>query len=153
MDKNLLKSLAIGAVAVVAAFGAWALGKSSSSGSTTATVQQARAPQFDGGGPPQAQAGQAPPGFGAEVTGATAEKVEKLVLAKYPGQIEVVVQLPDGSYVAHDITSSGELHVGVSKDFKITGTDAGGPPRGAAPPASALSPTGRTSSVGYPSSG
>src|SRR5439155_13364464 len=126
--------------------GAWALGKSSSSGSTTATVQQARAPQFGGGQAPQGgrapQGGQAPPGFGSEVTGATASRIEKLVLAKYPGSIEVVVQLPDGSYVVHDITSIGELHVGVSKEFKITGTDAGGPPRGPAPPQGATAPPG-----------
>jgi hypothetical protein len=141
MDKNLLKSLAIGAAAVVAAFGAWALGKSSSSGSATATVQQARAPQFGGGGQGP-QGGQAPPGFGSRVTGAAASKIEKLVLARYPGTIEVVVQLPDGSYVAHDITDNGELHVGVSKDFKITGIDAGGPPRGAAPPQGAPAPPG-----------
>ena len=140
MDKNLFKSIAIGAAAVVAALGAWALGKSSSSGSTTATVQQARAPQFGGGQAPQG--GQAPPGFGSEVIGATASRIEKLVLAKYPGSIEVVVQLPDGSYVVHDITSNGELHIGVSKEFKITGTDAGGPPRGAAPPQGATAPPG-----------
>jgi hypothetical protein len=44
--------------------------------------------------------------------------------------VERVVQLPDGSYEVHVITSSGEQHVLVSKDFEVTGTQQGGPPPG-----------------------
>ena len=110
-----MKSLAVGAAAVLAAFGAWAIGKSSSSSGTSAArpAQQARA-QFP-------QQGQAPPGFGSAVTGTAAVRAEKAALAAYPGRVEVVVQLPDGSYLVHVITSSGEVHVAVSKDFKVTG--------------------------------
>ena len=139
MDKNLVKSLAIGAATVVAAFGSWALGKSSSSsaGSSAQIVQPARARLPPGG--------QAPPGFGSAVTGAAASRAEKAALAKYPGRVEVVVQLPDGSYVVHVITSSGEVHVAVSKDLRVTGTERGGPPAGA-PPSGAVTPVFSASS-------
>ena len=47
-----------------------------------------------------------------------------------------VMQLPDGSYEVHVVTTSGgEVHVKVSKTFTVTGTETG-PPAGAAPPAS-----------------
>jgi hypothetical protein len=62
------------------------------------------------------------------------------------------MKLADGSYVVHVIKSdgSGEAHVLVSKAFKVTGTQTGGPgggpppgaggqapPQGQAPPSSA----------------
>jgi hypothetical protein len=55
--------------------------------------------------------------------------------------------LPDGSFVAHVITTDGELHVAVSKDYKVLGIQQGGPPPGAgpqggAPPGSAPAPSG-----------
>jgi hypothetical protein len=75
-----------------------------------------------------------PPGLGTEVTGAAAAKAKAAALAKYPGTAERVVQLPDGSYEVHVLRKSGgEVHVRVSKDFKVTGTEQG-PPAGGAPP-------------------
>jgi len=41
-----------------------------------------------------------------------------------------VILPPDGSYVAHVITSNGEYHVTVSRDFKVTGAQQGGPGQG-----------------------
>jgi hypothetical protein len=43
------------------------------------------------------------------------------------------MKLDDGSYEVHVIRSGGEeVHVLVSKDFRITGTEQGGPPPGVA---------------------
>ena len=124
MSPQVSRALAAGSAAAVIAIGAYVVGRSSSDSTTTAS------PAF--GGAPPAQG--APPGLGQDVTGATADKVEKAALAKYPGTIERIAALPDGSYVAHVITSNGELHVLVSKDFKVTGTEqGGGPPPGVAP--------------------
>jgi hypothetical protein len=69
------------------------------------------------------------------VVGPAAEKVKAAALAKYPGTIQDIQQLPDGSYVAGVIRSgkTGEIHVLVSKAFKVTGTRSGppgGPPAG-----------------------
>jgi hypothetical protein len=76
-----------------------------------------------------------PPGLGKAVTGTVAAKAKAAALAKYPGTVERVVQLPDGSYGVHVLRKTGgELHVRVSKDFKVTGTETG-PPAGGAPPA------------------
>src|SRR3954447_13085583 len=122
MDKNLIRSLAVGTAAVLVALGAWTLGKSSATGSSTP------AQQVGAQAPPQAGAQgrrvpQGPPGgFGSPVTGAAAAKAGKAALARYPGRVEVVVQLPDGSYVVHVITSTREVHVAVSEDFEVTGT-------------------------------
>jgi hypothetical protein len=75
-------------------------------------------------------------GFGTPATGAAADKAKAAALAKYPGTVERVMQLPDGSYEVHVITKSGgEVHVQVSKAFAVTGTQQGGPPAGATPPA------------------
>src|SRR5205085_9854506 len=72
--------------------------------------------------------GQAPPGFGAPVTGAAADKAKAAALAKYKGTVERVMKLSDGSYEVHVLTSGGgEYHVAVSKDFKVTGAQQGGP--------------------------
>jgi hypothetical protein len=55
------------------------------------------------------------------------------------------MQLPDGSYVVHVIRSNRqEVHVRVSRGFKVTGTQ-GGPPSGA-PPAGQSAPSGSTRS-------
>ena len=123
MSPQVTRALAAGTAAAVIAIGAYVVGRSSSDSTSTAS------PAF-GGAPPAQQAGSqqgAPPGFGHDVTGATADKVEKAALAKYPGTIERIMALPDGSFVAHVITSSGEIHVLVSKDFTVTGTAQGGP--------------------------
>ena len=131
-------TLAAVAAAAVLAVGAWAIGKSSGSDAVATsapagapTMQQQAAPP---GGSNGAATGQAPPGLGTAVTGATADKVERAALAAHPGTIERIMQLPDGSYVAHVITSSGELHVTVSKAFKVTGTEQGGPGGSGMPP-------------------
>jgi hypothetical protein len=121
-SKNRLTYVAAGVAAVVLAFGAYAIGSSNSSGSGTADASQATA--RNGEGPPD---GRGPGDLGTRVTGATAAKVKAAVLAKYKGTIEQVVKLPDGSYVAHVITSKGEYHVAVSKDFEITGAQQGAP--------------------------
>jgi hypothetical protein len=73
--------------------------------------------------------------MGTEVTGDAAAKVEQAVAAKYDGTIERVQQLDDGSYVAHVMTTGGEVYVTVSKSFEVTGTQQrpqhGMPPGGA----------------------
>jgi hypothetical protein len=66
------------------------------------------------------------PGFGADVTGAAAAKAKAAALAKYPGSVERVTQLPDGSYVVHVLRKSGgEVHVHVSKTFAVLGVEQG----------------------------
>jgi hypothetical protein len=67
-------------------------------------------------------------GRGTPVVGPTAAKVKAAALAKYPGTIQDIQGLPDGSYVAHVIRpDKTEIHVLVSKDFKVTGTRSGPP--------------------------
>jgi hypothetical protein len=139
-NSKLLAYAAGGIAAVVIGFGAYALGNSNSTGSTSGTANAARfGPPGQGGQPGQPgqgvgapQNGQAPPGFGSPATGAAADKAKAAALGKYKGSVEQVMKLPDGSYVAHVITASGEYHVHVSKDFKVTGADQGGP-RGGGP--------------------
>jgi hypothetical protein len=103
-----------------------------SSGSTAATTTSS--------GPAAATAGTtqtAPPGLGKTVTGTAAAKAKAAALAKYPGTVERVMQLGDGSFLVHVIRSSGgEVHVKVSKSFTVTGTEQG-PPAGGAPPSGA----------------
>jgi hypothetical protein len=83
------------------------------------------------------------PGFGAQATGADADKAATAATAQYAGTVEGVMQLPDGSYVVHVITSGGEVHVAVSSAFAVTGTQQGppglqgGPPSGTPPAAAA----------------
>jgi hypothetical protein len=132
-----------GVAAVVLAFGAYAIGSSNSGTGSSGTANAAPAGlagQASRVGRPPLN-GQAPPGFGTPVTGATADKAKAAALAKYKGTAERVMKLPDGSYAVHVLTSNGEYHVSVSKDFKVTGAAQGGPgrggpglPPGAAPP-------------------
>jgi hypothetical protein len=135
--------VAAGVAAVALAFGAYAVGNAAS-GNGTSGVADAAGPaaqrQVPGNGQmPQGRQGR--PGFGTPVAGGTAKKVKAAALAKYDGTVERVMRLPDGSYVAHVITSNGEYHVAVSKDFKVTGAQQGGfggrGPNGAAPSGSA----------------
>ena len=129
-----------GIAAVALAFGAYAVGNSNS-GSTVSNA--AAAAPFARGGQPSAN-GQAPPGFGAPATGAAADKAKAAALARYKGNAERVMKLPDGSYMVHVLTSGGgEYHVAVSKDFKVTAAQQGGPggPAGApggAPPSGSI---------------
>jgi hypothetical protein len=91
--------------------------------------------------------GAPPPGMGTDVTGSTMTKLSNAVASDYPGQIERAEQLPDGSYVVHVIASDGsEQHVLVSKDFKVQGAQAGGPPGGQVPQQTAPSSGGTSNS-------
>jgi hypothetical protein len=139
--------VAAGAALVAVAVGGLAIGNSSSSSGSSGTTNAAQpaasgqvGPRAGGpgqarphqGGPGQAapdqssQSGQIPqnwrPGTGTLITGAAADKVKALALAKYPGTVNRVLKLSDGSYVAHMFATTGPHHVFVSKDFKITGT-------------------------------
>jgi hypothetical protein len=117
------KTLA-GAVAAVAVGGLLAgCGSSSSTTASTANATPAAATSSS----PQG----VPPGIGKAVTGAAADKAKAAATAKYPGTVERVEQLSDGSYLVHVMqTSGGEVHVKVSKAFAVTGTETG-PPGGA----------------------
>src|SRR4051794_18044962 len=131
-SSKVMKAVAGIAAVAVLAFGANAIGKSGSSATTGNGAQSA--PGMNQGG--------APPQMGTEVTGATLTRLEAAATARYPGRVEHAMQLPDGSYVVHVIRSggSGEVHVLVSKEFKVTGVDQGGPPSGA-PPAGQTAPS------------
>jgi hypothetical protein len=121
---TIAKVAAAVAVVAVLAFGASQITQGGSSSATAA--QGAQPGRFGNGTPPQ---------MGAAVTGATLTKLKAAATARYPGTVEQAMKLPDGSYVVHVIQSSGkgEVHVLVSKDFKVTGVQQGGPPSGAAP--------------------
>jgi hypothetical protein len=145
LSPKVTKFVAAGAAAVVLAAGGVAVGNSISSDGASGTVNPAQAagpgqaPQFGprtGQGPqngqgPQggqaAQSGQVPqnwqPGSGTLITGAAADKAKAAALAAgYPGTVNRVLQLSDGSYAVHMFATSGPHHVFVSKDFKVTGT-------------------------------
>ena len=157
-SNNPMKYVAAGVAAVVLAFGAYAVGSSSSCETSSGTASAspgapagAASGQVAGNGqrPQNGQApqdGQAPPGFGTPVTGTAAAKVREAALAAHPGTVERVMKLADGSYVAHVITSSGELHVTVSKDYKVTGAEQGGPGAGGAAPGAPAAPSGSSPS-------
>jgi hypothetical protein len=130
--RKLTQFVAVGAAAVAIAIGGLAIGNSSSGNGASGTTN---APQAAGPaqGAPQAGApdltpvsGQIPknwrPGDGTIITGAAADKVKAAALAtKYPGTVNRVLKLSDGSYVAHLLGTTGPHHVFVSKDFKVTG--------------------------------
>ena len=137
---KIAKVVAAAAAIVALAFGANAIANGDSS-SATANGAQTAAGRPGHGGPPG--------GMGTAVTGATLTKLKAVATAKYPGTVERAMKLSDGSYVVHVIQSGskGEVHVLVSKDFKITGTQKGGPPGGGgAPPSGSAPPSGTSSS-------
>jgi hypothetical protein len=83
------------------------------------------------------------------VTGATADKAKAAALAKYKGTAERVMKLADGSYMVHVLTSNSEYHVSVSKDFKVTGAQQGGPGgRPGGPPPGMTPPSGAGAAPG-----
>ena len=135
---KIAKVVAAAAAIVALAFEANAIANGDSS-SATANGPQTAAGRPGTGGPPG--------GMGTAVTGATLTKLKAVATAKYPGTVERAMKLPDGSYEVHVIQTGGkgEVHVLVSKAFKITGTQKGGPPGGGAPP-SGSAPPSRTSS-------
>jgi hypothetical protein len=153
MNNRLIKITAGAAATVAIVLGGVAIGRTGSGSSASATGGP------PGGGRPGNFQGGGPGGGGAAVTGTTATKVKNAALAKYPGgTVERVMQLPDGSYVVHVMTGSTEVHVLVSKAFKVTGTAKGGPPQGGgmpgggAPPSGATPQSGTTSQPGTQSS-
>ena len=93
--------------------------------------------------PPAAANGAPPPGagpgMGQPVTGATAAKVKAAALARYPGTIERIEEVPGLGYVAHVFRSGGggEVHVLVTKQFQVKGLAPD--PRGGRPPSSGSS--------------
>jgi hypothetical protein len=138
-NNRLTKFVAAGSAAVVLAAGGIAIGNSGSStaASGTSNATQTAAPGHglrSGQAPQPGQAssqthtnvsGNVPanwnPGDGTIITGATADKVKAAALAQYPGTVNRVLQLSDGTYAAHYFNTSGPHHVFVSKDFKVTG--------------------------------
>jgi hypothetical protein len=147
-NSSRVKAALVVLAAVAIAWGAYSLG-SSGSGNDSAgdgsVTPPAAAGQTPGAGqlPP---AGRPPGGFGTDITGAAAAKAAAAALARYHGTIERVVKLADGSYVVHVITAEGEVHVAVSKAFKITGSDQGGPGGQGVPPSRVTPQSGGTSS-------
>ena len=146
MSKHLLNCAGAGVAAVVLAVAAYCRRQ------LEGLEHVSRPPVVAGAAAGQvAPNGQAPPGApgsGTAVTGAAAAKAKASALARHPGTVEAVVRLGDGSYVVHVITSGGELHVAVSKAFRVTGVQQGrgGPPAGASgtPPSGTAPPTGGT---------
>jgi hypothetical protein len=133
---------AAGIAAVAVAFGAYSLANSSSGNASSASA----APAGAAGQAPNAgrfQGGQPPPGFGTPATGAAAAKAKAAALAKYNGTADRVMKLSDGSYVVHVLSSNGEYHVTVSKDFKVTGAQQGGPGGPGGPPPGAAGHLGK----------
>jgi hypothetical protein len=130
------KGVAVVAAVAALGFGAAAITKNDPSGTATAA---------NGRPPAGAQNGGPPGGMGTAVTGSTLTKLKAVATAKYPGTVERAMKLPDGSYVVHVIRSGnqGEVHVLVSKAFKITGTETGGP-GGGAPPSGTTPPSGQS---------
>jgi hypothetical protein len=139
MSPNVTK-IAAGAAAVIAiGVGAAVVGASSGNSNNNQTGNQAAAqvpPGMNqpGGGPPGGgRAGG--PGIGTPVTGDAATKVTQAVKAKYPGTIERIIQIPNGSYLAHVIQDNGsEVRVLVDANFNVTGTQSGAPRGGMVPP-------------------
>jgi len=124
------KGIAVVAAVAALAFGANAITSHSSSASSATSGPGGAAPAGQNGMPPQ---------MGTAVTGTTLAKLKAAALAKYPGTVERAMKLPDGSYEVHVIQSGDkEVHVLVSKAFKVTGVRQGGPP-GAAPSGSSSS--------------
>jgi hypothetical protein len=145
-SRKLTGFVAAGAAAVAVAAGGVAISNSgsSSSASSSANGGQAATPahgprsahllathgarsgHVPTGQTPKASSGRLPagwrPGAGTLITGAAAEKAKAAATAKYPGNVNRVLQLSDGSYAVHLLGTSGPHHVFVSKEFKVTGT-------------------------------
>jgi hypothetical protein len=119
---RLTKFIAAGAAAVAIAIGGVAVGNSSSGSGTSSTANAAQAAtqgHTDVSGKVPANWN---PGDGTIITGAAADKAQAAALATgYPGTVNRVLQLSDGSYAVHMFATSGPHHVFVSKAFKVTG--------------------------------
>jgi hypothetical protein len=139
-DRSRRPAAAVLVTAALVAAGCGASTTTGTSASTTSTAAGAGAPA----GRPNGPGGS---GGGTPVVGPAAEKVKAAALAKYPGTLQDIVQVPDGSYVAGVVRSSGgsEIHVLVSKSFTVTGVRSGprrGGPGGARPGAPGATPAG-----------
>ena len=135
VSNRLTKVIAAGCAALVLAASGISIASSNSGNGTTTTTTVPAAPRKGANAPPQnaatadaqvAKSGKLPagwtPGSGTLITGAAADKAKAVATAKYPGTVNRVLQLDDGSYAVHLFATSGVHHVFVSKDFKITGT-------------------------------
>ncbi len=124
-SQKLTTSIAIGAAAIAAGIGAYAIVNSGSGNGGSGT---ANAAPF-AGQPVQNNrrvVGQVPQGWhsgsGTIITGAAADKAKALAVAKYPGgTVNRVLKLSDGSYAVHMIKISWPHHVFVSTSFEVTG--------------------------------
>ena len=141
-SRKLTKSIAAGAAVIAVAIGAYGVGNSSSNNGESGTANAAPSAQSDqaprvghrpqNGTPPAqtdqpAQGAQTPqdwrPGTGTIITGAAADKAKAAAVAEHPeGTVNRVLKLSDGSYAVHRIGTTGQHHIFVSKDFKVTGT-------------------------------
>jgi hypothetical protein len=123
MSQPILKAVAGVAALAAIAFGASAIasgsGNSTQPGPPTGAPPAGAPPSGVPGGPPP----QGGPGIGQPVTGATAAKVKAAALARYPGTIERIDEIPGLGYVAHVFRSGGggEVHVLVTKQFQVRG--------------------------------
>jgi hypothetical protein len=114
---KLARYIAAGAVAIAVAIGGYTVGNSSSSDGASGSANVAPAPQ-GGQTPPNWS-----PGTGTIITGAAADRATAAAVARYPeGTVNRVLKLSDGSYAVHRIGISGQHHIFVSQDFKVTGT-------------------------------
>lgn len=125
MKSSILTTIAAMAAGGAIVWGVSAAADSRDTGTARAVAAQGPAAMQQRGGPPG--------GFGTPVTGDAADRAAAAATAKYQGTLEGVMQLQDGSYVVHVMTSSGEYHVLVSKSFQVTGADQGGPGAGGPP--------------------
>jgi hypothetical protein len=122
---KLIRSTAIGAVAIAiaVAIGAYAMVNANSSNGATGA---ANAPTLADRSQNQRIVGQVPQnwqsGSGTIITGAAADEAKAAAVAAYPGgTVNRVLQLADGSYAVHQINISWPHHVFVSTDFQVTG--------------------------------
>lgn len=128
MSKSLIKYLIAGVAAIAIAAAAFAIGKSDSDKGSNQFGRNGsdhgmqmgygmRGHHDDHGG----QGGMMPPpGMGQAATAKETKKVSAAATKKYPGTIERVMKLQDGSFIAHVISKdgSGEKHVPVTAKFK-----------------------------------
>jgi hypothetical protein len=96
--------------------------------------------------------------MGQPVAGASAAKVKAAALARYPGTIERIEEVPGLGYVAHVFRfgGGGEVHVLVTRQFQVKGLAPDprhGPPGAGAPPAATPPSSNGARSGGSNSSG
>jgi hypothetical protein len=122
-SRKLIRSIAVGTVAIAVAIGAYAIVNPSSSSGASGS---ANAATLADPGQNQRVVGQVPQnwqsGSGTIITGAAADQAKAAAVAMYPGgTVNRVLQLADGSYAVHQINISWPHHVFVSTDFQVTG--------------------------------